>query len=880
MKKRLIAVILLAALIVNIFSLGVMAVEDNASDAAAPQATAETVTPTDDGEAANDTSQPYTTTSLSADFEQVSANDQLELYVNKSIGAIAVKDVATGYIWYSSVPSDTYSRNGMTKMQLDQLNSLFVLGYTILNDNNSQTFTYPINNLDPEITTEKIDNGVRINYYVDDINLRISVDVQLEGDSLVTSIPKDKIIEGEGTEAKMNKIIGDIQSFIDECNAAIDELDEIGLSSNKRGIKNSRASLDSLQDMVDSIDSLVGVASVQSQATDILRYSLQVYLFGGGTSNDDGCFRRAYTSKAAGDKASHLKQLSSTLETKLKKCIQSFSLLTTIQMAGVVNIELLPNMGAAADNEDGYVFYPDGSGALTYNTPNHGETSETYETSVYSEQSVDMAWENNRDSTGLKRTMLPVYGSKKNNQAFLAIIESGDANASICLLPSGNVVNLNRINSKFKYRNSVQITSSSEYSTGLASIFEKTAQDITPVVRYQFLNGQNYTPDYSGMANAYRDYLIENNQIKKSSLLDGNMPLALDFVAGAWKSMLFYQSYVSISSFEEMGSVVDELNAAGINNILMHVQNWEKQEAPSTLKVPGAAGGADGLKNLNEKLNNTGGHLFMSLDIIDADTFSNSINESRLALDSDLRIFEFQSFWYKLFSPAYIQGNIDNTLKSLDKLGNPGVAVRRMGELIYYDYNDAYKTTREDCVNIWNEIYGKLNETAPTAAYSGNGYLLNVADWLMDIPMSSTGYTFSNESVPFYQMVVHGSIPYSAKPFNHFYDTAREKLQTIEYGCIPLYKLTYNDSSSLRKLFNDFTTPYENIKDDIIETYNEFNGKLSSLTREYMTNHQKLTNDVVIVTYSNGTKIYINYSKAEYTTPDGVVIPAEDYVIA
>lgn len=879
MKKKLIAAILLAALIVNIFSLVAFAAPDAATPIAEVNGPAVTddVTATD-AVAAPVTTASYTTKAVSADFEKVAANDALELYVNKTVGAIGVKDLQTGFIWYSSVPSDTYDRTGMTDLQNKQLDSLFVLTYTILNDNNAQTQTAPINNLEPQIKVEKIADGVALNYLLEDLNLQITFEVVLDGDSLVVRIPQDKVIEGEGTESKMQALLDQIQEFIDECTQEVDALSDLGVKSTKSDIKNAYKKLDELQELTDSVDSLIGVAAVQSKAAIILQDELQVYLFGGGGKN--GAFYNAQNSEAGADQASTLKKTATQLQSKLKKCVQNFSRLTTIKLGGIVDIELLPNFGAAADNEQGYVFFPDGSGALTYNTPNHGESTEIYETSIYSEQSVDMAWENNRDATGLKRTMLPVYGSKKDNQAMLAIIEGGDTNASVCLLPSGNTFNLNRINAKFKYRNAVQVTSSSEYATGMAQIFEKQALEVNAAIRYQFLNGKNYTADYSGMASAYRDRLLEEGQLKKSELLNGEMPLALDFVAGTWKSMLFYQSYVSISSFDEMGIVADEMKQAGINNLLMHVQSWEKQTAPSTLKVPKAAGGAQGVQSLTEKLKANGGNLFLGIDLVDADTFENNISESKLALDTDLRIFEFQSFWYKLFSPLYVQKNTAKTIKSLGKLGNPGVAVERMGELIYHDYNDSYKLTRSACAETWTDIYDQLAEVAPTAVYGGNAYLFEAADWLMDIPMSSSGYTFSDESVPFYQMVVHGSIPYSSKPFNHFYDKDKEKLQTIEYGCIPLYKLTYNDSSTLRKLFNAFTTPYADVKDEIIETYNEFNGKLAGLTTEYMVKHESLTKDVKRVEYSDGTVIYLNYADAAYTTADGVQIPAKDYVIA
>lgn len=876
MKKKILACLLLVSMIAGLFSFAAMAEEEAA---AADTSATENVVNADDGEAANDTSAPYTTTSLSADFEKVAGNDSLELYVNKSIGSIGVKDMETGYIWYSSVANDVYSRDGLTKMQLDQLNSLFVLTYTILNDNNNKTFSYPINNMDPEITVSNITNGVRLTYYVESINLELSVDVTLDGDTLDVSVPKEALIEGKGTDDRMNEQIVEIHKFIEECRAAIDEVEQVGISKNNREIRQSRKKLDELEELVNGIDSLVGVAAAQSKASIILQDELANYLIG-GKGGTEGIFARTSNSEKAGDQKAYFKSLRTSMDTKLKKCVSKFSLLTSIQLGGVVSIELLPNLGAAGDYEDGYVFYPDGSGALTYNTPNHGQSTEVYETSIYSDTTVDMAWENNRDSTGLKRMMLPVYGSKKNNQAFLAIIEEADTDASICLLPSGNSVNLNRINSKFTYRTAVQITSSSEYSTGLATIFEKNALDISPRVKYTFLNGRNYTPDYSGMANAYRDYLIENGQLKKSELLSDQMPLALDFITGTWKSMLFYNSYVSISSFEEIQSVVEELNANGISNLLLYLEGWEKTTYPSTFKIPSGTGGQEGLQSLTDALRSSGGEIFLNTDLVYADTFTRSVSESRLALGSDSRIYEYNSWWYKLFSPGYIRDNMQSVVDGVSNLGNPGLAVYSMGSLIYSDYNTRYNTKRADCADIWNGVYQTLKDNnVPTATYGGNKYLLNVADWLRDIPMSSSGYTFSDESVPFYQMVVHGSIPYSAKPFNHFYDQEKEKLQTIEYGCIPLYKLTYNDSSALRKLFNDFTTPYADVKDAIIETYNEFSGKLASLTTEYMVSHERLTDTLVRVGYSDGTWIYINYADAPYTTDDGITIPAKDYVV-
>lgn len=856
MAKKIISGLVLLAMIVNLFAVPAFA------DPAQPE--------TAGGLA--------TTTQVSADYRSVVSNNVLELYVNEKLGAIAVKDKSSGYFWYSAVPADTYSRDGLTEVINDQLNSLFSLTYTLLNENDAKTFTFPVNNLKPTIKAENITNGVRLRYNIDSVNIEMCVDITLDGQSVDVSLPADQMTEGKGTTDKLNQYLKIIDTFIEDCYKALDEVEALGISANKNSIKNSRAQLAELKTLTESLDSVVGVAYAYSRAKVILLDTLQIYLFG-GKEGEPGIYKRiADSSKVPQDKKSYFASQKSKLDDDLEYASYCFGLLKSVKYGGIVNVDMMPNFGATADNESGYVFYPDGSGALTYNKPQHGQVSDVFTASIYSEQTVDMAWENERDSTGVKRIMLPVYGAKKNDHAFLANIVGGDTSASICFLPSGNTVNLNRIYSQFQFRNKIQVTSSSEYSSGMATIYEKSPLKINPKIKYHFLNGDQAS--YSGMANTYRQYLLDNSMIKKSKLLDQTeMPLALDFVGGTLKSLLFFNSYVPLSTFGEMGQVLDELKAQNISNVYLHLSDWTKDlSTPTDFKIPKAAGGSEGLKQLVEKSKQLGGNVFLQTDMIDADIWGRSVNQSKLALDSNLRIFEFETYWYKLFSPLYIQNNVPTTIKQLEKLGNPGVSQIRMGTLIYFDYNSKYKADRQQTMEIWQKIYQDMSANSPMASYGGNQYLLQNNDWLMDIPMSSSGYTFTDQSVPFYQMVVHGLIPYSAKPFNHFYDKDKEKLQTIEYGCMPLYKLTYRDSTDLRKIYYGFTTPYDTVKDGIVETYKEFDEKLSQFTDQYMVNHQKLTDDVTVVTYSNNKKIYINYGTAPYSV-DGITVPPVNYVI-
>lgn len=858
MKKRIISLLLFAALITSLFTVPVSAADtDSVIDPALTVST---------------------TRKLTNDYKLVTSNDYAELYVYEKQGAIAVRNKDTGFIWHSSVPDDTLDRDGMTEALNSQLDSLFVLTYTVLNNNDAGKESYPINALAPEIKSENIENGVRLTYYVKDIFLEISVEVTLEKGFLNVSIPKEKLVEGKGTKEAMDRIIGKITKFTEKVRTDLAQLEEDGYSDS--GIRKSLNKIEELEELISGVDSVIGIAYVQSRATIILRDELQIYLLGGGGQSEKGVYKRAIDSGKLGDKTSQYQAKVVQVKSDLDLASRDFGLLkTSIKYGGIVNIEMLPNFGAAGDFEDGYVFYPDGSGAITYNTSEHGVgTDISYETSIYSEQTVNMGWENLRDDTGIKRTMLPVYGTKKNDHAFLAVVEEGDTNASIRFVPSGNTVNLNRISSVFQYRNTITISSSSEYADGIATVYEANAQDFTPRVQYRFLVGDE--ANYSGMANIYRTYLVDNKKINKSSLLNGETPFAIDINAATWSPSLFSEGRVALTTTEETEKIVAELKAEGIKNAMIHMTNYSKYVSPTTLdKIPSVIGGKSGMKHMVETTRESGANIFLSQQVVDADTFNLNINEAKLALNSNQRIYEFQTWWWKLFSPVYVKEQMPKYKDQLEALGSPGVAHVRMGSMLMADYNGKYSISRDQCADIWAEIYADMRKTAPTASYSGNQYLLANNDWLMDIPMSSTGYSFSDESVPFYQMVVHGLIPYTAKPFNQFYDKQAEKLQTIEYGCVPLYKITYRDNYELRRMYYGFTSQYERVKSDMIETYKEFNGKLAEFTEQYMIRHEYLADDVVAVTYSGGKTIYINYTSKDFTTDTGVSIPAIDYVV-
>ena len=165
------------------------------------------------------------------------------------------------------------------------------------------------------------------------------------------------------------------------------------------------------------------------------------------------------------------------------------------------------------------------------------------------------------------------------------------------------------------------------------------------------------------------------------------------------------------------------------------------------------------------------------------------------------------------------------------------------------------------------------------AVAGGNQYVLPYATLMNDIPDSNSDYYFGDKAVPFYQIVVHGSVNYTSTAGNLAYDLQYQKLKWIETGSIPYFIVTYESPIVLNKTnYNDlFSSQFSVWKEEMIQICDEFNENLNGVWNQKIQRHEEKENAVVI-TYEDGSRIYINYSE-ESIIAEGVQIPAKDYVL-
>ena len=107
-----------------------------------------------------------------------------------------------------------------------------------------------------------------------------------------------------------------------------------------------------------------------------------------------------------------------------------------------------------------------------------------------------------------------------------------------------------------------------------------------------------------------------------------------------------------------------------------------------------------------------------------------------------------------------------------------------------------------------------------------------------------------------------------------------QKLQWIEFGCLPYYELTYERASVLKyTAYNQlYTSYYGDWVGKAAAVWQEFNTRLAGTWDSAMTEHERLSADVVKVSYESGKTVYINYGSSP-AAADGQSIPAMDYVV-
>lgn len=561
----------------------------------------------------------------------------------------------------------------------------------------------------------------------------------------------------------------------------------------------------------------------------------------------------------------------------------------------VSSVEVLPFFGAAGNEKSGYLFYPDGSGAITTFENVNSRPDNVVSAYYYTYTNKDVTFRNMWDEDLYNRytASMPVYGIKVDDNAMFCYATEGAENMGLTVNPSGVVVDLNRMAFTVYPRNTYNVNAHS-MSTGSGTSatgaqIQRVDKQLIPEdkqLRFGFLSGKD--ADYSGMASYYREYLIENGLLQDSVESGETLPLALNLLMGTTKEGMVFDEFITMTNFKNVQEILDRLSNAGVKNAEVVLQAWMKGYDEYEYWGPASQlGGKKGLKNLNSYLQTAtlknvyleNGFMFASSDTSKLDEDADVAVDG---LDIEISFENMDGVMQYMMNPLAAYKRNNAFLKKLEKYDALGVAYEDVARYVYADFNPNATYTKHESVEQLRELFAATDNSGRDIATNGsNQYAYSYTDYIYGIREEAYGLSITDYSVPFTQLVLSGMIPYSTEGAGNLaYDLQTQKLKWIENGALPYFYLTYESALKLRDTDYDtlFSSTYADWEQTVVDTYKEFEANLSCVYGEQMVDHKIITSDLYRIEYANGIVIYINYANTDAKV-DGLTVPAKNYVV-
>lgn len=569
----------------------------------------------------------------------------------------------------------------------------------------------------------------------------------------------------------------------------------------------------------------------------------------------------------------------------------------------ISQLTLLPyflTSDAGIDKEEGYVFLPSGSGALMY-LDSSKVREYRFSASFYGGDHLIGANLYN----GVNNVMtMPVFGMKNASSTIFAVIEEGAEAATMDAFVSGqdNSEPFSKLRLTFDIQSQQRISSGAKNTSGEFVLYRASndVYDDNITIRYFWLGKD---AGYVDMAHCYADYLEEKGTLAKESAED-EVSFYMELLGSTDKTKYIlgipYEGTQVLTSFSQAEEILRDMTEAGIGNIKLIYSGMvnggmNQRSMNSGVKLVSGMGGKSGLKRLKSYAESVGAQIFPNLQLqtvyrkskLPKDMVAWNILNQRAQIYSfepiANKVEEDSDFPLYIVSPYYMDEYLSKVKKSYTKnLGLDTMASSDLYTFIPTHYQDSQasvstgETLLKEAVEGFAEDMRLMlaNPVSDAWAYS---------TYLTDIPTENSGMRILDASVPFIQLVLDGYKAYSGESLNkESTDVYLHFMRAIESRSLPKFTFMYENSSLLAgtQQENFFAVDYSYWKDKIGAYYQEYCAFYDRVKGAQITEHElyERNDKLRVVGYSNGVKIYFNYSDLEEQI-DGVTVPAFSYVI-
>lgn len=555
----------------------------------------------------------------------------------------------------------------------------------------------------------------------------------------------------------------------------------------------------------------------------------------------------------------------------------------------VMNVALLPFMGAAGSDDEGYLIIPDGSGALIHF--NNGRTGAAiYQQDVYGR---DDALTIRKAATTTYDVNMPLFGIVRNGRALMAVVENGDYQAQLNAMVNGQLTGYSNAYFAVQYihMEANTIMPGSEHSTDVM-LPTNTFRDMGNfTVRYYPLAAENAT--YADVAAAYRAQLGLKESIADAATQQ------LEMVASIPSIDTFlgvpYESVRVLTSYEQAAQTLRDFAAEGLNDLTLRYTGWSKQSVRGKmvtgLDLDNRLGGKKAFDGLRQAVKETSAEMVLAVDLIDIYedgngywslfAATNSVNSTAKQVPEFLQSTGYQDPegkpWY-LLSPDKVPEAARKLAENLSGQVD-GVSLSMLGNTVYSSFGKT-GISRTSAGMYWQQALETLSGKIQTlSAKTASAYAFPYIEQVDATPCASSRFDVTDMEIPFYQMVTHGAMALYTEPANEDGNVRKALLRAIEYGMYPSWRVIAGDTALLSG--TDYASWHAASLDawrEEIKNTAAWMAPLGVYAGMQMTGHEQVTATLSVTTYANGDMVLVNYG-SEDAEHLGVTVPALGYAI-
>lgn len=553
----------------------------------------------------------------------------------------------------------------------------------------------------------------------------------------------------------------------------------------------------------------------------------------------------------------------------------------------VYSVSVAPYMCSAKANTDSYLFIPSGSGALM-SVDDGKRAAREFKGRVYGE---DVAASKHEKISNEQQVNLPVFGVKNIDNAMLAVIETGADIASITAKAGDSEIGYANAYTTFYVRGSDEnlITDVTGYKTSIVKYTADLVDMSYASIKYMPVEG---SADYSGMANLYREYIIEKYSIEKNKTESTPLHLKILGAGTTQKNILGvkYNSLVPISDYSETLKIIKEINNMGVNPVV-ELQGYCESGVDSE-KIAGGFSLASCLGTKKErtklqdycKKNNV--TLLWDFDVISFTKSGNGVSKLKDSAKTANGVRAQINYYYptvfvansKIESKYIVERSliaevVEELIQELKEKNISAVSLNTLGNISYSDYSSSSGYAKAGYSEIVASELEKVTKDLTLACESPNEYAAVNCDYIMGSPIVSSQNIGFDYDVPFYQMIFKGIIPISISPINYSSEPKDSLLTAIETGSSLCFSLSYDDSNDYYGLTADLVkfSSYTQWKDTIKDYVSDSKEFLSLVSDATVLKHSRIKEGVTKTEFSNGVIVIVNKTDERYSSEIGVV---------